>query len=332
MLETRRGFYYKASHSASCEGLIVPKTAMETPEIKTDIVQQHRFRLHDYAILLKPRVMSLVVFTGACGLILAPGFVGLDTAIIAVICIAAGAGASGAINMWYDEDIDRIMRRTQNRPIPAGRMNPREALIFGSFLSVGSVATMYLFVNFAAAMLLALTILYYVFIYTIWLKRRTPQNIVIGGASGAFPPMIGWAAVTGDIGLGAIALFTIIFLWTPPHSWALALFRRGDYAAADVPMMPVVAGERETKRQILVYTVLLIASTLSPVVVGMSGAVYGMIALVLGIEFWRRCWRVWKSEEEQEKTAKPLFLFSIFYLFMIFVAMLVDRLLFIPVM
>ena len=332
MLETRRGFHYKASHSASCEGLIVPKTAMETPEIKTDIVQQHRFRLHDYAILLKPRVMSLVVFTGACGLILAPGLVGLDTAIIAVICIAAGAGASGAINMWYDEDIDRIMRRTQNRPIPAGRMNPREALIFGSFLSVGSVATMYLFVNFAAAMLLALTILYYVFIYTIWLKRRTPQNIVIGGASGAFPPMIGWAAVTGDIGLGAIALFTIIFLWTPPHSWALALFRRGDYAAADVPMMPVVAGERETKRQILVYTVLLIASTLSPVAVGMSGAVYGMIALVLGIEFWRRCWRVWKSEEEQEKTAKPLFLFSIFYLFMIFVAMLVDRLLFIPVM
>ena len=331
MLETRRGFHYKASHSASCEGLIVPKTAMETPEIKTDIVQQHRFRLHDYAILLKPRVMSLVVFTAVCGLILAPGSVGFDTAIIAVICIAAGAGASGAINMWYDEDIDRIMRRTQNRPIPAGRMNPREALIFGSFLSVGSVATMYLFVNFAAATLLALTILYYVFIYTIWLKRRTPQNIVIGGASGAFPPMIGWAAVTGDIGLGAIALFTIIFLWTPPHSWALALFRRGDYAAADVPMMPVVAGERETKRQILVYTVLLIASTLSPVAVGMSGAVYGMIALVLGIEFWRRCWRVWKSEEEQEKTAKPLFLFSIFYLFMIFVAMLVDRLLFIPV-
>ena len=332
MLETWRGFHYITSRSALCESSIVPKTAMETPEIKTDIAQEHRFRLHDYAILLKPRVMSLVVFTAACGLILAPGFVGLETAIIAVICIAAGAGASGAINMWYDEDIDRIMRRTQNRPIPAGRMNPKEALIFGSFLSVGSVVTMYIFVNFAAATLLALTILYYVFIYTIWLKRRTPQNIVIGGASGAFPPMIGWAAVTGDIGLGAIALFTIIFLWTPPHSWALALFRRGDYAAADVPMMPVVAGERETKRQILVYTVLLIASTLSPVAIGMSGAVYGMIALVLGIEFWRRCWRVWKSEEEQEKTAKPLFLFSIFYLFMIFVAMLVDRLLVIPVM
>ena len=326
-LETRPGFYYISSHSPSGERAIVPKPATEFPETKTETIAQPRFRLHDYAILLKPRVMSLVVFTAACGLILAPGSVALETAIIAVICIAAGAGASGAINMWYDEDIDRIMRRTQNRPIPAGRMNPREALIFGSFLSVGSVVTMHLFVNFAAAILLALTILFYVFIYTIWLKRRTPQNIVIGGASGAFPPMIGWAAVTGDIGLGAVVLFAIIFLWTPPHSWALALFRRGDYAAADVPMMPVVAGERETKRQILVYTVLLIAATMSPVAVGMSGAVYGVIALGLGIEFWRRCWRVWKSEEEHEKTAKPLFLFSIFYLFMIFVAMLVDRLL-----
>ena len=276
--------------------------------------------------------MSLVVFTALCGLILAPGSVGPETAIIAVICIAAGAGASGAINMWYDKDIDRIMRRTQDRPIPAGRMNPREALIFGVLLSVGSVVTMHLFVNFAAAILLAFTILFYVFIYTIWLKRRTPQNIVIGGASGAFPPMIGWTAVTGDIGWGAIALFAIIFLWTPPHSWALALFRRADYAAADVPMMPVVAGERETKRLILVYTVLMIVATFSPVAVGMSGAIYGVIALGLGIEFWRRCWRVWKSEEEQEKTAKPLFLFSIFYLFTIFVAMLLDRLLPVPVL
>jgi protoheme IX farnesyltransferase len=185
---------------------------------------------------------------------------------------------------------------------------------------------MYYAVNAAAAALLALTILYYVFIYTMWLKRRTPQNIVIGGASGAFPPMIGWVAVTGDIGLGAIAMFAIIFLWTPPHSWALALFRRGDYAAADVPMMPVVAGEKETKRQMLIYTVGLIAATLAPVAVGMSGALYGIIAAGLGIEFWRRCWRVWKSDEEQEKTAKPLFLFSILYLFLIFVALLVDRL------
>ena len=302
------------------------------PETAEDTAREYRSRVQDYAILLKPRVMSLVVFTAACGLILAPGAIALETAIIAVICIAAGAGASGAINMWYDQDIDRLMRRTQNRPIPAGRMNPREALIFGTFLSVGSVLTMQVFVNFAAAALLAMTILYYVFIYTIWLKRRTPQNIVIGGASGAFPPMIGWAAVSGDIGIGAVALFAIIFLWTPPHSWALALFRRGDYAAADVPMMPVVAGEHETKRQILIYTVFLIAATMAPVVIGMSGAVYGIIAAGLGGEFWRRCWRVWKDEEAKEKTAKPLFLFSIFYLFMIFVALLADRLLFVPVL
>ena len=306
----------------------MPKSLTDTKQTaeQDTAPTEHRFRLHDYAILLKPRVMSLVVFTGACGLILAPGSISIETAIIAVICIAAGAGASGAINMWYDEDIDRIMRRTQNRPIPAGRMNPKEALYFGGFLSVGSVVTMNYAVNAAATALLALTILYYVFIYTMWLKRRTPQNIVIGGASGAFPPMIGWAAVTGDIGLGAIAMFAIIFLWTPPHSWALALFRRGDYAAADVPMMPVVAGEKETKRQMLIYTVGLIAATLAPVAVGMSGALYGIIAAGLGIEFWRRCWRVWKSDEEQEKTAKPLFLFSILYLFLIFVALLVDRL------
>ena len=293
--------------------------------------REYRFRLQDYALLLKPRVMSLVVFTAACGLILAPGTIALETALISIICVAAGAGASGAINMWYDEDIDRIMRRTQNRPIPAGRMRPREALIFGSFLSIGSVATMWHWVNWPAAALLALTILYYVFIYTIWLKRRTPQNIVIGGASGAFPPMIGWVAATGDIGLGAISMFAIIFLWTPPHSWALALFRRGDYAAADVPMMPVVAGEHETKRQMLVYTALMIIATLSPVAVGMSGLVYGVIATGLGLEFWRRCWRVWKDDEAREKTAKPLFLFSILYLFVIFVALLVDRVVFVPV-
>ena len=293
--------------------------------------REYRFRIHDYALLLKPRVMSLVVFTGACGLILAPGTISLEAALVAIICIAAGAGASGAINMWYDQDIDRLMSRTQNRPIPAGRMAPREALIFGTLLSMSSVAIMYFWVNWQAAAMLAMTILYYVFIYTIWLKRRTPQNIVIGGASGAFPPMIGWVAVTGDIGLGAIAMFAIIFFWTPPHSWALALFRRGDYEAADVPMMPVVAGERETKRQMLIYTVLLIVATLSPVFVGMSGLVYGAVATGLGIEFWRRCWRVWKSDEDEEKTARPLFLFSILYLFSIFVALLVDRLVFFPV-
>ena len=289
-----------------------------------------RFRLNDYAILLKFRVMSLVVFTAVCGLILAPGSIAPETAVFAVIAIAAGAGASGAINMWYDKDIDSLMRRTQNRPIPAGRMSSREALLFGGFLSVGSVATMYMFVNIATAVLLALTIFYYVFIYTIWLKRRTPQNIVIGGAAGAFPPMIGWAAVTGGIDIGSIVLFGIIFLWTPPHSWALALFRHGDYTAADVPMMPIVAGKRETKRQILIYAVLLILTTLCPLALGMSGLVYGFLALGLGIEFWRRCWRAWKTEEKDDQATRSLFLFSILYLFLIFSAMLVDRLAFFP--
>jgi len=289
---------------------------------------QHRFRLQDYAILLKPRVMSLVVFTALVGLILAPGTIGLETALVAIICVAAGAGASGAVNMWYDQDIDRVMARTMNRPIPAGRLRAVEALVFGTVLSFGAVGIMAEWVNAAAAVLLAVTILYYVFIYTMWLKRRTPQNIVIGGASGAFPPMIGWTAVTGDIGLGSIALFAIIFLWTPPHSWALALYRRGDYAAADVPMMPVVVGERRTKLQMLIYTAFLIPATLAPVALGVSGAFYGVIALALGAEFWRRLWRVWKSDDVM--TARPFFLFSILYLFLIFVALLVDRLVFVP--
>jgi protoheme IX farnesyltransferase len=298
------------------------------PDLHEDGGPQHRFRLQDYAILLKPRVMSLVVFTALVGLILAPGSIGLETALVAIICVAAGAGASGAINMWYDQDIDRVMARTMNRPIPAGRMRAVEALVFGTVLSFGAVGVMAEWVNAAAALLLAVTILYYVFIYTMWLKRRTPQNIVIGGASGAFPPMIGWTAVTGDIGLGSIALFAIIFLWTPPHSWALALYRRGDYAAADVPMMPVVVGERRTKLQMLIYTALLIPATLAPVALGVSGAFYGVIALALGGEFWRRLWRVWKSDDVM--AARPFFLFSILYLFLIFVALLVDRLVFVP--
>ena len=273
--------------------------------------------------------MSLVVFTGWVGLFMAPGSIDFWTGFIAVLCIAIAAGASGAINMWYDQDIDKVMTRTMNRPIPAGRLHANEALVFGTLLSIGSVAVMGYWVNFAAAALLAVTILYYVFIYTMWLKRRTPQNIVIGGASGAFPPMIGWTAVTGDIGLGSLALFAIIFLWTPPHSWALALFRRGDYAAADVPMMPVVVGEHKTKLQMLVYTALLIPATLSPVALGVSGAFYGVIAAALGIEFWRRLWKVWKSDDVM--TARPFFLFSILYLFLIFVALLVDRLVFVPV-
>src|SRR5579863_2591993 len=199
-------------------------------------------RVLDYVAILKPRVMSLVVFTGVVGLALAPGHLHPVLAVVAVLCIAVGAGAAGAINMWYDRDIDRIMRRTADRPLPAGRMAPGDALGFGVVLGVGAVVTMWLAVNLVAAELLALTILFYVFVYTIWLKRRTPQNIVIGGAAGAFPPMIGWAAVTGRIGWGALALFAIIFFWTPPHFWALSLYKQSDYGAANIPMMPNVKG------------------------------------------------------------------------------------------
>ena len=288
-----------------------------------------RYRIADYALLLKPRVMSLVVFTGVVGLVLAPGTIDLPTTVAAIACIALGAGAAGAINMWYDRDIDLRMRRTMNRPLPAGRLHPREALSFGVLLALLSVASMARMVNGMAAALLAVTILYYVFIYTVWLKRRTPQNIVIGGASGALPPVIGWAAATGDVGLGAVILFSVIFLWTPPHSWALALFRRGDYEAAGVPMMPVVAGERATKRLMLIYTWLLVPVTLLPVVVGMSGALYGCIAAFLGGAFVDRVWRLWQGADAQE--ARSLFFFSIFYLFLIFVALLADRMLFYPV-
>lgn len=282
-----------------------------------------RFRLADYAIILKPRVMSLVVFTAWVGLMMAPGSIGIGNALVAVVCIAVGAGASGAINMYYDRDIDTCMARTMHRPIPAGRMRGWEALAFGAVLSVGSILMMALWINGAAAVLLALTILYYIFIYTIWLKRRTPQNIVIGGASGALPPMIGWASVTGDIGAEAIALFAIIFFWTPPHSWALALFRRGDYENAGVPMMPVVAGEKETKRQVVFYTAVMIIATLAPVAVGMSGWLYGIGVLVLGAGFIYRVWKLWR--EDGTSQARQLFFFSIIYLFSVFVMLLADK-------
>ncbi len=285
--------------------------------------RQLRFRIVEYAIILKPRVMSLVVFTAWVGLMLAPGTINMMTAAIAVLCIAIGAGASGAINMWYDRDIDQHMIRTMNRPLPAGRMEPWKALVFGIILSIGSVIAMDAWVNQTAAVLLASTILYYVFIYTVWLKRRTPHNIVIGGASGALPPVIGWAAVTGDVGVGAIALFLIIFLWTPPHTWALALFRRQDYEDAAVPMLPVVAGKEVTLRYIVIYTVLTIIATAIPFAIGMSGWLYGIGAMVLGFEFLRRAAKMQK--EADEDAARPLFLFSILYLFLIFLLLLADR-------
>jgi protoheme IX farnesyltransferase len=277
----------------------------------------------DYVAILKPRVMSLVVFTGLVGLVLAPGQLHPVLAGVAVLCIAVGAGAAGAINMWYERDIDAVMRRTALRPLPAGRMLPGEALGFGVVLAVGSVLVMALATNWVAAGLLALTIGFYVFVYTIWLKRRTPQNIVIGGAAGAFPPLIGWAAVDGSLGWGAIALFAIIFFWTPPHFWALSLYRADDYAKAGVPMLPVVAGPRETKRQMLLYTVVLWPVSAAPWLLGMAGAVYGISALGLSALFTASSIRVWR--DAGERSARQMFAFSLLYLLLIFSLLLVDR-------
>jgi len=277
----------------------------------------------DYIALLKPGVMSLVVFTGFVGLYLAPGHLHPVLAMVAMLCIAVGAGASGAINMWYDHDIDGLMRRTAGRPLPAGRMAPGDALGFGAVLAVASVLVMGLGVNWAAAALLALTIAFYVFVYTIWLKRRTPQNIVIGGAAGAFPPVVGWAAVTGDIGWPALLLFALIFFWTPPHFWALALYRAGDYARAGVPMLPVVAGARETKKQMLAYTLVLWPIALAPAFLGLVGWLYGSVALLLSVSFTAAAWRVWR--DPGERAAKQMFAFSILYLFLLFALLLVDK-------
>ncbi|KJV10944.1 protoheme IX farnesyltransferase [Elstera litoralis] len=281
----------------------------------------------DFFALLKPRVMSLVVFTGGIGLFLAPGALHPVLAFAAILCIAVGAGASGAINMWYDRDIDAIMTRTLNRPIPSGRVDPADALAFGIVLAVASVIVMGLAVGFAAALMLAVSIAFYVFVYTMWLKRRTPQNIVIGGAAGAFPPMIGWAAVTGDISLASVLLFAIIFMWTPPHFWALALFRCEDYTRAGVPMLPVTAGEPETKKQILLYALLLWPLTLAPVLIGTLGAVYAGVALVLGALFVAQAVAVARADlaATQYKAAKRLFGFSILYLFALFAVMPLDR-------
>jgi protoheme IX farnesyltransferase len=277
----------------------------------------------DFVALLKPRVMSLVVFTGFAGMVAAPGHIHPLLAAIAVLCIAVGAGAAGAINMWYDRDIDALMTRTRDRPIPAGRMEPSETLAFGVVLSIGSVLTMALAVNFAAAALLALSIGFYVFVYTMWLKRRTPQNIVIGGAAGAFPPMIGWSAVTGDVGLASIALFLIIFMWTPPHFWALALFRAGEYARAGVPMLPVVAGTRATKLHILAYSALLVPVGTLPSFLGVTGLVYAATSVVLGLVFLAGAVAVWR--DDGDRAAKALFGYSIIYLFLLFALVMIDR-------
>ncbi|HKX07156.1 MAG TPA: heme o synthase [Stellaceae bacterium] len=280
-------------------------------------------RVEDYAALLKPRVMSLVVFTGFVGLYLAPGHMHPVLAAVAVLCIAVGAGASGAINMWYDRDIDALMSRTASRPLPAGRMAPGDALGFGCFLAVASVTLMGLAINLAAATLLAATIAFYVFVYTVWLKRRTPQNIVIGGAAGALPPIVGWAAATGDVAPAAVALFALIFFWTPPHFWALALYRAGDYARAGVPMLPVVAGPQATKRQMLAYTLVLWPCALAPYFLSVAGAVYAAVALGLSAAFTGFAIKVLR--DPTHGSARQMFGFSILYLFLLFALMLIDR-------
>ena len=286
-------------------------------------------RTADFIALLKPRVMFLVVFTGLVGMVVAPGSLHPVLAFTALLCIAVGAGASGAINMWFDADIDAVMERTSGRPIPQGRIQPAEALGFGSVLSVGSVAVMGLGVNWMAALWLAITIGFYVFIYTMWLKRRTPQNIVIGGAAGAFPPIIGWAAVTGDVGIYPLLLFGIVFLWTPPHFWALALYRSDDYARAGVPMLPVVAGEAETRRQILYYSLVLVPFTLSPWLLGYTGALYGIGTALLGAGLLVLAVQIFRGSDMT--APKRMFAYSILYLFLLFALLLAERWLNLPI-
>ncbi len=287
----------------------------------------------DWIALLKPRVMSLVVYSGLIGLLVAPGHMHPALATAAILCIAVAAGAAGAINMWYDRDIDALMRRTARRPIPAGRIAPNAALGFGLTLAVASVVVMGLATNYVAAGWLAFSIFFYVVIYTMWLKRRTSQNIVIGGAAGAFPPLIGWAAVTGDVTLMPAILFAIIFMWTPPHFWALSLWAHGDYARAKVPMLPVTEGAKETRKQILVYTIALVPVTLAPWLVGFSTLAYAAAAAVLGGVFLWHAVRVLREAQDAEgrslvndAAARATFRYSLYYLFALFGVLAIDKL------
>jgi protoheme IX farnesyltransferase len=280
----------------------------------------------DYLALMKPRVMSLVVFTALTGLVVAPGHFHPVLALFALVCIAVGAGAAGALNMWYDADIDAVMSRTADRPVPAGRVRPGEALAFGLVLAGFSTVFLGLMINWLAAGLLAFTIFFYAVVYTMWLKRWTPQNIVIGGAAGAFPPMIGWAAATGGIGLESILLFFIIFFWTPPHFWALSLYRTDDYFRANVPMLPVVAGSAETRRQILLYSLVLAPVGAAPWLLGTAGLGYGVVAMLGGAAMVGLAWTLYGAPEAAaEPVAKRLFGVSILYLFVLFAALLVER-------
>jgi protoheme IX farnesyltransferase len=281
----------------------------------------------DFFALLKPRVMSLVVFTAFVGLMSAPVAVNPVLAVTAILAIAIGAGASGSLNMWYDADIDRLMKRTAGRPVPSGRVKPEEALAFGLVLSVLSVMALGFLVDWLAASLLAFTIFFYAVIYTMWLKRWTPQNIVIGGAAGAFPPVIGWAAATGTVSLESIVLFLIIFLWTPPHFWALALFKTEEYGRAGIPMMPNVAGAASTRRQIFAYSIVVALVGVLPWALGYVGVAYGVVALALGAGFVWYAWAVLRMDDADRvmRPAKMLFAYSLLYLFAIFAAYLADK-------
>ena len=296
---------------------------VETTNAGQSIGERYSARIANYFALLKPRVMSLVVFTGFAGIVVAPGDLHPLLVVVAVLCIALSAGAAGAINMWYERDIDALMERTRKRPIPAGRIAPQKALIFGIALNLVPILLMGLAVNWVAAGLLAFASGFYIFIYTVWLKRRTPQNIVIGGAAGAIPPMIGWAAVTGSVTLESIVLFLIIFMWTPPHFWALALYREGDYAKAGVPMLPVVAGPDETRRQILIYTLLLVPLSFAPVALGTAGLIYAAAAAAVG------AYLLWLAVQivrtRSDRAARRMFGFSILYLFVLFAALIVEH-------
>ena len=286
--------------------------------------------VRDYLMLLKPRVMSLVVFTALVGMAIAPapapGHTSPVIAFAALLAIAVGAGAAGALNMWYDADIDAKMRRTMARPVASGRVAPKEALGFGLTLAVGAVAFLALVANALAAALLAFTIFFYAVVYTMWLKRSTPQNIVIGGAAGALPPVIGWAAVSGHLALPPLVLFLIIFLWTPPHFWALSLYRADDYARAGVPMLPVVAGRAATRRSILIYSVLLALIALLPPILGFAGFGYAVVAAIAGAAFVVLARRVYAAGDGQanERAARDLFSFSLLYLFLLFAALLAE--------
>jgi heme o synthase len=300
-------------------------TAISVSRLQVPSSSRLAARLPDFFMLMKPRVMVLAVFTALVGLVIAPGRLDPLLGIMAVLAIAAGAGAAGVLNMWYDADIDAVMTRTARRPIPNGTISRAEALAFGLVLACSAVAVLALALNVTAAALLAFAIFFYVAVYTVWLKRQTPQNIVIGGAAGALPPVIGWAATTGEVGLEPLIMFLIIFLWTPPHFWALSLNRSDEYARAGVPMLPVVAGRSATTRQILIYSVLLVPGSVLPWALGSVGMIYAAIAVICGVIFVVLAFRLHRSGGTDRRDASRLFVFSIFYLFLLFAALLADH-------